>query len=61
VLIIAVLQTGLAQVGATEPTKRLFTGGVIIFAVVADVRRRRWTKALARAWKRVITSISRRS
>ena len=47
-LIIAVLQTGLAQVGATEPTKRLITGGVIIFAVVADVHRRHWTKAITR-------------
>jgi ribose transport system permease protein len=41
VLIIAVLQTGLAQVGATEPTKRLFTGAVIVLAVVADVHRPR--------------------
>jgi ribose transport system permease protein len=41
VLIIAVLQTGLAQVGATEPTKRLITGAVIVLAVVADVHRPR--------------------
>jgi ribose transport system permease protein len=41
VLIIAVLQTGLAQVGATEPTKRLITGTVIVLAVVADVHRPR--------------------
>jgi ribose transport system permease protein len=39
VLIITVLQTGLAQVGATEPTKRLITGVVIVLAVVADVHR----------------------
>jgi ribose transport system permease protein len=39
VLIIAVLQTGLAQVGATEPTKRLITGVVIVLAVIADVHR----------------------
>ena len=43
VLIIAVLQNGLAQMGATEPTKRLITGGVIIGAVLFD----RW-----RVWKR---------
>ena len=51
VLIIAVLQTGLAQVGATEPTKRLITGGVIVLAVVADVHRRNWTKATTSAWR----------
>lgn len=36
VLIIAVLQSGLAQMGATEPVKRLITGGVIIAAVLFD-------------------------
>ena len=41
VLIIAVLQTGLAQVGASEPTKRIVTGAVIVIAVIADVHRRR--------------------
>lgn len=41
VLIITVLQTGLAQIGATEPTKRIITGSVIIVAVVADVYRHR--------------------
>jgi ribose transport system permease protein len=56
VLIIAVLQTGLAQVGATEPTKRLITGGVIVMAVIADVHRRRWTKATTSAWRRLITA-----
>ena len=56
VLIIAVLQTGLAQVGATEPTKRLITGGVIVLAVVADVHRRNWTEATSRAWRRLIRS-----
>jgi ribose transport system permease protein len=43
VLIIAVLQTGLSQVGASEPTKRLITGAVIIVAVIADVYRHRWS------------------
>ena len=36
VLIIAVLQNGLAQLGVTEPVKRLITGGVIILAVLFD-------------------------
>lgn len=39
VLIIATLEAGLAQVGATEPTKRLITGAVIITAVIADAYR----------------------
>ncbi len=43
VLIIAVLQTGLAHVGATEPTKRVITGAVIIAAVLADALRNRWS------------------
>jgi ribose transport system permease protein len=59
VLIIAVLQTGLAQVGATEPTKRLITGGVIVLAVVADVHRRRWSGVSASAWRRFLPSIVR--
>jgi len=36
VLIIAVLQTGLAQIGATEPIKRIVTGAVIVAAVILD-------------------------
>lgn len=36
VLIIAVLQSGLAQIGASEPIKRLITGAVIIVAVLLD-------------------------
>jgi ribose transport system permease protein len=48
VLIIAVLQTGLAQVGATEPTKRIITGGVIVVAVIADVYRDRLS--VSRRW-----------
>ena len=51
VLIIAVLQTGLAQVGASEPTKRVITGFVIVVAVIFDVYRHKsniggWLKAL---------------
>lgn len=36
VLIIALLDTGLAQVGAAEPAKRIITGLVIVVAVVLD-------------------------
>jgi ribose transport system permease protein len=41
VLIIAVLQAGLAQVGASEPTKRIVTGSVIVAAVILDAYRHR--------------------
>jgi len=41
VLIIAVLQTGLVHIGASEPEKRLVTGGVIIVAVILDAYRHR--------------------
>jgi ribose transport system permease protein len=45
VLIIAVLNTGLAQSGAQEPVKRLITGLVIVVAVLADYYRRRAARA----------------
>lgn len=41
VLIIATLDSGLAQVGATEPKKRVVTGMVIVAAVVLDAWRHR--------------------
>jgi ribose transport system permease protein len=41
VLIIAVLNSGLATVGARDETKRLVTGAVIVGAVVVDYYRRR--------------------
>jgi len=41
VLIIAVLGTGLAQIGAQESTKRLITGCVIVAAVILDHYRNR--------------------
>jgi ribose transport system permease protein len=47
VLIVAVLQSGLAQVGATEPAKRIVTGVVIVVAVILDAWRR--TRAARRA------------
>jgi ribose transport system permease protein len=49
VLIIAVLQSGLAQVGATEPTKRIVTGAVIVAAVILDAYRHRLARRRARA------------
>ena len=39
VLIIATLESGLAQVGASEPVKRVVTGLVIVIAVVLDACR----------------------
>ena len=43
VLIIQVLQTGLAQIGASDPTKQIVTGCVIVAAVLLDVLRNRWS------------------
>jgi ribose transport system permease protein len=60
VLIVATLQTGLAQVGTTEPTKRIVTGAIIVLAVIADVHRRSWTKRAIAAWSRVLPVASRR-
>jgi ribose transport system permease protein len=39
VLLIATLEAGLAQVGASEPVKRVITGVVIVIAVVFDAWR----------------------
>lgn len=41
VLVIATLEAGLVQLGASEPTKRVVTGAVIIIAVLADTLRRK--------------------
>ena len=41
VLIIAVLEAGLAQIGASDPAKRIITGVVIVIAVIADMLRHR--------------------
>jgi ribose transport system permease protein len=41
VVIIAVLGSGLAQMGAAEPVKRIITGCVIVAAVVLDRLRSR--------------------
>ena len=45
VLIISVLEAGLAQVGVSEPVKRIVTGLVIVAAVVLDTYRRRGERA----------------
>ncbi|MDA8744290.1 ABC transporter permease [Rubripirellula amarantea] len=43
VLIIAVLQTGLAQIGVSDANKQIITGAVIIVAVLLDAARIRWS------------------
>lgn len=42
VLIIRVLQTGLAHLGTTDAMKQVITGSVIVAAVLFDAIRRRW-------------------
>lgn len=44
VLIIQVLQTGLAQVGVSDANKQIITGSVIVVAVTLDALRTRWGK-----------------
>lgn len=41
VLIISILEAGLAQIGASDPVKRIITGIVIVMAVVIDMYRHR--------------------
>jgi ribose transport system permease protein len=43
VLVIAVLQTGLTSLGASDPTKRIVTGSVIVAAVLLDAYRAKQT------------------
>ena len=45
-LIISVLEAGLAQLGVSEPTKRIITGAVIVLAVVLDTYRTRRERRL---------------
>ena len=52
VLIIQVLENGLAQVGATEPSKRVITGLVIVIAVVVDAYRHRFAATPMANWVR---------
>jgi ribose transport system permease protein len=53
VLIIAVLQTGLAQIGATEPAKRIVTGSVIVAAVILDAYRHRLAGGRFTLWQQL--------
>lgn len=45
VLIIAVLQTGLAQLGVSDAMKQIITGSVIVIAVLLDAVRIRWDRS----------------
>ena len=46
--LLEVLEAGLAQVGASEPSKRIITGAVIVVAVIIDtLRQRRAERRLA--------------
>jgi ribose transport system permease protein len=49
VLIIATLDAGLAQIGASEPAKRVITGAVIVGAVILDASRQRLAARLAQS------------
>lgn len=49
VLIIATLDAGLAQIGASEPAKRVITGSVIVGAVILDASRQRLASRLAQS------------
>jgi ribose transport system permease protein len=44
VLIIGVLQTGLAQMGVSDSSKQIITGSVIVIAVLLDALRVRWSR-----------------
>lgn len=47
VLIIAVLQTGLAQLGVADANKQIITGSVIVAAVLLDAVRSRWRTSVS--------------
>lgn len=59
VLIIATLQAGLAQAGATEPTKRVITGGVIVIAVILDSMRQRLAGKRFQLFKRLFCKLGK--
>lgn len=54
VLIIATLEAGLAQIGASEPAKRVITGAVIVIAVVLDAWRHQLAGSRASLIKRLL-------
>ena len=56
VLIIATLESGLAQVGASEPAKRVITGVVIVVAVVLDAWRHRMAGSRFSLLKRLFST-----
>ena len=58
VLIIATLEAGLAQVGASEPAKRVITGIVIVVAVILDAWRHHLTRGSFRRLKRFWTGVN---
>jgi ribose transport system permease protein len=54
VLIIATLEAGLAQLGASEPVKRVTTGLVIVTAVVIDAWRHHFYGYKTSVFKRLL-------
>jgi ribose transport system permease protein len=56
VLIIATLEACLAQIGASEPAKRVITGAVIIVAVILDAWRHHVTGRWWAAFRSVRTA-----
>ncbi len=55
VLLIATLQAGLAQVGVSEPVKRVVTGAVIVLAVIIDAWRHQLAGHPSRIFKHFFT------
>ena len=56
VLIIATLEAGLAQIGASEPVKRVVTGAVIVGAVILDAWRHHLTGGKFNLFRRLFRS-----
>jgi len=54
VLIIATLETGLAQLGASEPIKRVITGGVIVGAATLDACRTQFQGGVTEFLRRLL-------
>lgn len=59
VLVIAILEAGLAHIGVSEPTKRIITGAVIVVAVSLDAWRSRATGNRDSWWSRLFSPRSR--
>jgi ribose transport system permease protein len=53
VLVIAILETGLAHIGVSEPAKRVTTGAVIVTAVALDAWRSRTSSGPQGWWARL--------